>query len=120
MGSVVSKFSVFHVLPSIEMLMELKMSVVGCAYLYDNITKGCSWVDTKDIVMKLVSPNTGTVKWGSDSEYSEHPIYSTDLSDYATVMWEVYLILLTAKPMDSTVAYECMDKCSKVLTFKCC
>jgi hypothetical protein len=119
-GSVVSNFSASHVLPSIEILMELKMSIVGCAYLYDGVAEGCSLVDNRDIVMKVVGPDAATVKWGSDAEYSEYPIRSTDLSDYASVRKAVSLIPLTAESTDSTVASECMSICSKVFTFQRC
>lgn len=119
-GSVVSNFSASHVLPSIEVLMELKMSVVGCAYLYDDVAEGCSLVDNKDIVMKVISPDTATVKWGNDAEYHEYPIRSTDLSDYASVKKAVSLIPLTAESTDSSVASQCMSICSKVFTFQRC
>ncbi|KNZ57155.1 hypothetical protein VP01_2225g1 [Puccinia sorghi] len=119
-GSVVSNFSASHVLPSIEILMELKMNVVGCAYLYDGVAEGGSLVDNGDIAMKVVGPDLATVRWGSDAEYYEYPIRSADLSDYASVRRAISLIPLTAESTDSSVASECMSVCSKVFTFQRC
>lgn len=119
-GSVVSNFSASHVLPSIEVLMEMKMNVVGCAYLYNNMSEGCYLVDNGDIVMKVTSSDTATVKWGNNVEYSEYPIRSTDLNDYASMKRAVSLIPPTAESTDSSVASECMNICSRVFTFQCC
>ncbi|KNZ53560.1 hypothetical protein VP01_3202g1 [Puccinia sorghi] len=93
----VSKFSASHILPSIELLMELKMNVVGCTYLYYNVFEGCSLL----------------LKWGGNAEYKEYPICSTNLDDYAVLRKAISLISLTAKSTDSNVVSECMSICSK-------
>jgi len=102
-GSVVSNFSASHVLPSIELLMELKMNVVGCTYLYNNVFEGGSLVDNGDIVMRFIDSDVATVKWGSDAEYKEYPIHSADLEDYAVVRRAIFLMPLTAESTDSRV-----------------
>lgn len=117
-GCVVSNFSATHVLPAIELLMESKLKMVGCTYLYDGVSAGSALVDNGDIVMKITSSDTAVVKWGNDAEYTERPITSSDLKDYAVVRKATSCVPLTAESTDSSIAHECVNVCSKVFVFQ--
>ncbi|WAR57774.1 hypothetical protein PtB15_5B4 [Puccinia triticina] len=102
-GSVVSNFSASHVLPCIEMMLLASLKVFGCAYMYDTALPDGTLVDTGDIVMRKITREKATVKWGGDNIYDERPLYVGDLECYCSVRSALAVVPLSAEAAGSSI-----------------
>ncbi|PLW37768.1 hypothetical protein PCANC_18059 [Puccinia coronata f. sp. avenae] len=102
-GSIVSNFSASHVLPCVETLLLTDLKVFGCAYMYDAALPDGTLVDTGDIVMRKVTDDEATVKWGGDKAYKEKPLHKSDLKCYCSVRNALSIVPLSAEAASSEV-----------------
>ncbi|PLW04982.1 hypothetical protein PCASD_26332, partial [Puccinia coronata f. sp. avenae] len=102
-GSIVSNFSALHVLPCVETLLLTDLKVFGCAYMYDAALPDGTLVDTGDIVMRKVTDDEATVKWGGDKAYKEKPLHKSDLKCYCSVRNALSIVPLSAEAASSEV-----------------
>ncbi|GGM25409.1 hypothetical protein GCM10010129_82430 [Streptomyces fumigatiscleroticus] len=116
-GSVVSNFSASHVLPCIEMMLLASLKVFGCAYMYDTASPDGTLVDTGDIVMRKITREKATVKWGGDNIYDERPLYVGDLECYCSVRSALAVVPLSAEAAGHEVVHNCRQVCEKVYMF---
>ena len=116
-GSVVSNFSASHVLPCVETLLLTDLKVFGCAYMYDAALPDGTLVDTGDIVMRKVTDDEATVKWGGDKVYKEKPLHKSDLECYCSVRNALSIVPLSAEAASSEVVSKCRHVCEKVHVF---
>lgn len=71
--------------PLYELASYWEVPLVGCAYVYDDVSVGEHLVNDMDVKMKRVSEDMCTVKWGGDEVYEEPFITTSDFTPFSNV-----------------------------------
>jgi hypothetical protein len=69
---VLSTFSMHFVVDELQDIRSLSdVPIYGCGYLYDNVNEKGTLVNSSGVVMEMIDDDNATVKWGSDTKYTE-------------------------------------------------